>query len=66
MDYIIFFLNLKKILFLNFSCILFFVKGFMFSLIFNVINVMMMFNWLLIEKVFYKIYKVLVNFDFFF
>lgn len=58
--------NLKKISFLNLSCILPPVKGFTFSLTFNVINAMTMSNWLSIEKVFHKTHKVLANLDFFF
>lgn len=65
-DYITLSSNLKKISFLNLSCILPPVKGFTFSLTFNVINAKTMSNWLSIEKVFHKTHKVLVNLDFFF
>lgn len=65
-DYITLSSNLKKISFLNLSCILPPVKGFTFSLTFNVINAMTMSNWLSIEKVFHKTHKVLANLDFFF
>lgn len=65
-DYITLSSNLKTISFLNLSCILPPVKGFTFSLTFNVINAMTMSNWLSIEKVFHKTHKVLANLDFFF
>lgn len=65
-DYITLSSNLKKISFLNLSCILPPVKGFTFSLTFNVINAKTMSNWLSIEKVFHKTHKVLANLDFFF
>lgn len=65
-DYITLSSNLKKISFFNLSCILPPVKGFTFSLTFNVINAMTMSNWLSIEKVFHKTHKVLANLDFFF
>lgn len=62
-DYITLSSNLS---FLNLSSILPHVKGFTFSLTFNVINAMTMSNWLSIEKVFHKTHKVLANLDFFF
>lgn len=65
-DYITLSSNLKKISFLNLSCILPPVKGFTFSLTFNVINAMTMSNWLSVEKVFHKTHKVLANLDFYF
>lgn len=65
-DYITLSSNLKTISFLNLSCILPPVKGFTFSLTFNVINAMTMSNWLSIEKVFHKTHKVLANLGFLF
>lgn len=65
-DYITLSSNLKKISFLNLSCIFPPVKGFTFSLTFNVINAMTISNWFSIEKVFHKTHKVLANLDFFF